>query len=69
MEPALLRLLAALSIRFEPLGPLVRYHGMRQPCYCEVETMLGRVKFEQRALWEVLASDGSDLHAGRYFAV
>ena len=68
MEPALLRLLAAMSIRFEPLGPLVRHHGMRQPCYCEVEPMLRRVKFEQRALWEVLVSDGSDFHAGRYFA-
>ena len=68
MEPALLRLLGAMSIRFEPLGPLVRYHGMRQPCYCEVETMLRRVKCEQRALWEVLTGDGSARHAGRYFA-
>ncbi len=54
MEPTLLRLLAAMSIHFEPLGPLVRYHGTRQPCYCEVGPMLARVKSEQRQLWDVL---------------
>jgi N-acyl amino acid synthase of PEP-CTERM/exosortase system len=59
MEPVLLRLLAGMSIQFEPLGPLVRYHGMRQPCYCEVGPMLECVKSEQRRLWEVLT--GSDV--------
>jgi N-acyl amino acid synthase of PEP-CTERM/exosortase system len=54
MEPTLLRLLAAMSIHFEPLGPLVRYHGTRQPCYLEVGPMLERVKNEQRQLWDVL---------------
>jgi N-acyl amino acid synthase of PEP-CTERM/exosortase system len=58
MEPTLLRLLAAMSIRFEPLGPLVRYHGTRQPCYCEVKPMLQRVKSEQPPLWEVLTDGG-----------
>jgi N-acyl amino acid synthase of PEP-CTERM/exosortase system len=59
MEPTLLRLLAGMSIRFEPLGPLVRYHGTRQPCTCEVGPMLECVKSEQRRLWEVLT--GSDV--------
>jgi len=68
MEPALLRLLATMSIRFEPLGPLVRYHGMRQPCYCEVAPMLERVKHEQRALWDVLTSHGELRHSGRVLA-
>jgi N-acyl amino acid synthase of PEP-CTERM/exosortase system len=59
MDPVLLRLLAGMSIRFEPLGPLVRHHGTRQPCTCEVGPMLERVKSEQRPLWEVLT--GSDI--------
>jgi N-acyl amino acid synthase of PEP-CTERM/exosortase system len=68
MEPTLLRLLAAMSIKFEPLGPLVRYHGTRQPCYCEVGPMLQCVKSEQRPLWEVL-TDGCTLrHQGRSLA-
>jgi N-acyl amino acid synthase of PEP-CTERM/exosortase system len=58
MEPTLLRLLEAMGIRFESLGPLVQYHGVRQPCYCEVESMLRRVKREKRPLWEVLTDGG-----------
>ncbi|HEX3486612.1 MAG TPA: PEP-CTERM/exosortase system-associated acyltransferase [Micropepsaceae bacterium] len=58
MEPKLLRLLSAMGIHFEPLGSLVLYHGMRQPCYCEVAPMLDRVKSEQRPLWEVLTDSG-----------
>ena len=68
MEPTLLRLLAAMSIRFEPLGPLVRYHGTRQPCYCEVAPMLQRVKDEQRPLWDVLTGGGALRHPGRSLA-
>jgi N-acyl amino acid synthase of PEP-CTERM/exosortase system len=59
MEPKLLRLLAAMGIRFEPLGPLVQHHGMRQPCYCDVAPMLRRVKNEQRALWDILTDGGT----------
>jgi N-acyl amino acid synthase of PEP-CTERM/exosortase system len=31
MEPALLRILTRLGLNFEPVGPLVEYHGLRQP--------------------------------------
>jgi len=68
MEPTLLRLLAAMSIRFEPLGPLVRYHGTRQPCYCEVGPMLQRVKNEQRPLWDVLTGGGASQRSGQSLA-
>jgi N-acyl amino acid synthase of PEP-CTERM/exosortase system len=68
MDPTLLRLLAAMSIRFEPLGPLVRYHGTRQPCYCEVGPMLRRVKDEQRPLWEVLTGGDASHRPGRSLA-
>jgi len=68
MEPTLLRLLAAMSIKFEPLGPLVQYHGTRQPCYCEVGPMLERVKNEQRRLWDVLTDGGTLQDRGRSIA-
>jgi N-acyl amino acid synthase of PEP-CTERM/exosortase system len=58
MEPKLLRLLSAVSIRFERLGPLVRHHGMRQPCYCEVAPLLHQVEKEQRPVWELLTDGG-----------
>jgi len=58
MDPVLLRLLAAMAIHFEPLGPRVQYHGTRQPGYCEIEPMLERIKREQRALWDVLTGKG-----------
>jgi N-acyl amino acid synthase of PEP-CTERM/exosortase system len=58
MEPTLLRLLAPMGIYFEPLGPLVKFHGVRQPCYCEVSSMLDRVRREQRPLWQVLTDGG-----------
>jgi N-acyl amino acid synthase of PEP-CTERM/exosortase system len=58
MEPSLLRLLATIGIRFRPLGGMVEYHGLRQPCYCEVGPMLDRVKGEHPEIWEVLTDGG-----------
>jgi N-acyl amino acid synthase of PEP-CTERM/exosortase system len=43
MEPSLLRLLCRFGIYFTPLGPLVEYHGLRQPCHANVDSMLERV--------------------------
>lgn len=58
MEPALLRLLAGIGIRFEPMGSLLEYHGLRQPCYVEVETMLSAVRKAHPKIWDVL-TDGT----------
>jgi len=33
MEPALLRLVGRVGFEFTPIGPLVDYHGIRQPCF------------------------------------
>jgi N-acyl amino acid synthase of PEP-CTERM/exosortase system len=51
MEPSLLRLLSRFGLRFAPLGPLVDYHGMRQPCHANVRGMLETVRHEQSELW------------------
>ncbi len=61
IEPALLRLLARSGIYFDPIGPLVDYHGMRQPCYIPLETMLSRTREEKYEVWELLTGGGAHL--------
>ena len=58
MDPSLLRLLRQLSIHFHPLGPMVDYHGRRQPCYAELEPMLQRTRRERPDVWELITRDG-----------
>ena len=59
MEPTLLRMLAAMAIRFRPIGPLVEFRGLRQPCYINVTDMLESVMHERPAFWEVITDGGS----------
>ena len=59
MEPTLLRMLAAMSIRFQPIGPLVEFHGWRQPCYIDVNAMLVALMRELPAFWEIVTDGGS----------
>ncbi len=58
MEPRLLRLLARLGFHFEPLGPPVEYHGVRQPCFAELGALFARVGVERREVWEVTTDRG-----------
>ena len=58
MEPTLLRLLARFGIYFSPIGPMVNYHGMRQPCYATIENLLGRVRKERIDVWEFITDNG-----------
>jgi N-acyl amino acid synthase of PEP-CTERM/exosortase system len=39
MTPAMLRLIGRLNISFEPLGPTVTSHGVRQPCFAEMDRL------------------------------
>lgn len=59
MEPTLLRMLAAMAIRFRPIGPLVEFHGLRQPCYCSLTDILESVRQERPAFWSVLTNGGA----------
>jgi N-acyl amino acid synthase of PEP-CTERM/exosortase system len=59
MEQSLLRMLAAMGIHFTPLGPIVEYHGLRQPCFLVLPKMLQDVKRERPAFWSVLTSGGA----------
>lgn len=58
MERSLLRLLRMTAIHLEPTGPLVEYHGMRQPATCDVDVMLGRVRSENAPVWNYLTQGG-----------
>lgn len=61
MEPKFLRLLARMGISYNPIGPLVVHHGIRQPCYCYLPDMLEAARRVQPQCWEVL-TDGGRLH-------
>lgn len=59
MEPTLLRMLGAMAIRFRPIGPLVEFRGLRQPCYISVYDMLDAVMHERPAFWDMITDGGS----------
>jgi N-acyl amino acid synthase of PEP-CTERM/exosortase system len=59
MEPTLLRMLAAMAIRFRPIGPMVEFRGRRQPCYINVHDMLEAVMHERPAFGEMITDGGT----------
>jgi N-acyl-L-homoserine lactone synthetase len=58
MEPSLLRLLRMTAIYFSPMGPLVEHHGIRQPSYGNVHTVLERLRREQPDIWDYVTLNG-----------
>ena len=64
MEPTLLRLLARLGFHFEPLGPVVEYYGLRQPCWANIAQLFARVGVERPEIWEVTTNRGRLLKPG-----
>ncbi len=59
MEPTLLRLLRATGLHFVPLGPMVDYHGIRQPSVAELVPTLARLAEERPAVWDFITRNGS----------
>ncbi len=58
MEPTLLRLLRRFAMKFEPLGPLVQYHGWRQPCYAHIPSLMAVVERERPEIWGIMTESG-----------
>ncbi|HET7083151.1 MAG TPA: PEP-CTERM/exosortase system-associated acyltransferase [Rhizomicrobium sp.] len=58
MEPTLLRMLAAMGVRFHAIGPLVSYHGLRQPSYCYLPQMLRNLALTRPECWAVVTNNG-----------
>jgi len=54
MEPALIRYFSSLGIYFVGIGPLVDYHGIRQPCMIKVSDLLDGVAKKDLSLWEMM---------------
>lgn len=59
MERTLLRLLQRSGIHFLNMGPLVEYHGLRQPAYCNLAHMLARMREEQPSIWGFVTEHGA----------
>jgi len=58
MEPQLLRMLALMGIRFQPIGPLVSYHGLRQPSFCHIPVMVRNLALIKPESWAVVTNNG-----------
>ncbi|HVC61181.1 MAG TPA: GNAT family N-acyltransferase [Acetobacteraceae bacterium] len=59
MEPTLIRLLQMSSIHFSPLGPLVEYHGLRQPACLNIAAVLDLARFERPDAWNYVTLGGT----------
>ena len=60
-DPALNRLLGYYGLSFDPIGPLVNYHGIRRPYYMNVKGILDKIYEEHRDAWEVVTDHGKYL--------
>ena len=58
MEPSLLRLLEQFGIKFTPIGPLVDFHGLRQPCIAVAEEVLSSLHQQRPEIWEFVTDSG-----------
>lgn len=58
MEPKLLRMLTRLGIHFETIGPVVEYHGTRQPCFCDLGDLLSQTLRKRPDVWAVITDEG-----------
>ena len=59
IEPSLKRMLDAMAFYVEPVGPLVDFHGVRQPCVCTLSKVLAAMKRERPSFWDVLTDGGN----------
>jgi N-acyl-L-homoserine lactone synthetase len=58
MERGLMRLQHRNAIHFDPIGPLVSYHGLRQPAVGVIATVLDRIRREEFPTWNYLTDAG-----------
>jgi N-acyl amino acid synthase of PEP-CTERM/exosortase system len=58
MEPKLLRMLATMGIHFSSIGPLISYHGIRQPSFCYLPTMLEQLFYRKPDHWDIVTDGG-----------
>ena len=62
MDPALNRLLSYFGLGFEPIGPTVEYHGIRQPYYMKIADALSKMEKKHHDAWQVITDHGKYSH-------
>ncbi|KFI22332.1 PEP-CTERM/exosortase system-associated acyltransferase [Nitrosococcus oceani] len=60
VEHSLLRLLSKYSLHLIPVGPIVEYHGKRQPCYVHLDQFLEIAHKERPDVWELITDKGKN---------
>ena len=68
IDPALLRMLRMLGLRFEAVGPLVEFHGPRQPVFAPVRQLIEGVKRDFPEVHDVITAGGRLQLDGRHAA-
>jgi len=59
MDVSLLRLLNRFGINFIPIGDVVDYHGLRQPCFGCVDDVLAGIWKKRLDVWRLITVDGT----------
>lgn len=59
MEPALLRMFRSLGLVWHNLGPVIDFHGRRQPCYACLDEMLDGAYRKRRDVWDLVTNGGA----------
>lgn len=59
MEPVLNRLLRRFNVQLQPIGPVVQYHGARQPFFGAIDNVLQRTYEQSRDVWSLITESGS----------
>jgi N-acyl amino acid synthase of PEP-CTERM/exosortase system len=56
MEPTLIRLLSRVGIEWQPVGPLLEYHGLRQPSIARLGDVLAHVEAARPDVYDVISA-------------
>ncbi|MDH3979092.1 MAG: PEP-CTERM/exosortase system-associated acyltransferase [Gammaproteobacteria bacterium] len=59
MEPTLLRFLSRYGIYFQKIGPVIDYHGRRQPTVASIDSVLSGIYAHRKDVWEVITDFGN----------
>ena len=59
MEPTFLRFLSRYGIYFQKTGPVVDYHGKRQPAVASIDSVLSGIYAQRQDVWEIITDFGN----------
>ena len=59
MEPTLFRFLSRYGIYFQKTGPVVDYHGRRQPAVASIDSVLSGIYAHRKDVWDIITDYGN----------